>query len=346
MRTNTIVRLIFITLVLTLISACVVGSTMAQFGTVGYGNSVAYVSEWDVTVSVQGQQVTDESGVVYEETMLYDNAASISTEVNYIEPGASGYYTIGWTGTPTVDVLVGAVGCAYFGEISYIFYSDTVWNLNSTIDSTRYSCYNGSWYDIYGEGYYPIKWGLFRIDDVADVDEFASSYDYADSLVGLYNSSLITNYAEDTTTVYEVQSDLYSLHATLDALQFIYEAGTDISAKYMITWEWPLAADDTLASLNDTFVSNMTFYCSPYTEDPYYIVLIPSSDGTYTSGQILNTEEVTAYRQSGIGYTDGATDQIIQPYFEAGLTVWVVQYDESVKMPSTWEELDAFFDSI
>ncbi len=330
MKQSIIIRFIFITFILTVASACVVSGTFAQFLTTDSGYDIAYITEWGVTVAIDGQSV---DGV--EQNMLYstsDSSVGVANESMTIAPGEGGYLTFGWSGTPQTEVYI------YANTICPIY--------TATYEEEDYlnSGLNGSWYGTDGEFYEPIMWYLFKMEEDTDISDLSS----VENLIGQYGHEDITNTRNTTVademsitssdfnisnvneTTEEEEEEVqdysyYALLSTLMSMEFKYEAGTDITAKYCIAWEWPANEYDSEASANDTLLSTLSTYGKMYEGEGYLYVYYCSDESILEVGSLITEEEIAAlYTLHSGSFTFGAF-YFETPYLSMALTINVSQ---------------------
>ncbi len=340
-------RLIFIAFILTVASACAVSGTLAQFITTDSGSDTIFIAEWGVTVAVEGQYIDGTEQSLMSSTT--DSSAGIATSSLTVAPGESGYFTFGWSGTPEVDVDI-SVADSMYNMVTYtendLAMSSVSMASGYTIDQSYYSGLYGSWLGASGQYYEPVIWNLYVLEDDTVIDNLSEE----DNLIGQFESEYITNVeyeysdpeemsssntgftVEQTQMVVSDNSEYdynsyENLCSTLNSIYFEYEAGTDITAKYIVTWEWPLNADDMEASLNDTFLADIVLYDYDVNGNmDYFCILENTETVTCSGGDILTYDEYIALSTSEKQYATYLTT----PYLIVALTVTVEQsYAES-----------------
>lgn len=306
MKKQNFIRLIFISLVLAIASSCVLGGTMAKFITVDYGYSAAYVAEWGVTVYADVSTAGGDAEPVYYTSD--DGSVSAVSDTYTIQPGSSGYYTFGWYGSAEVDVM-----CFALPEVNSFF--------NSGVADDEYYIggYNGTWLGTDGSAYEPIVWGLYKIEEGTSVDDLSTE----ENLIGrLYHEDITNNVDENDDNLFLLESTTWeALYTTICNIMYKYEAGTEFSDHYMVTWKWPFYTGLQSDALNDSRIAEYYKYVNYNVSDSSgYYAVIGADYENYSAGDIVLFDDIKTIKD--ISYT-----VIYQPYLSTAITGYVIQQE-------------------
>lgn len=105
-RSNKLMRTSAVLLVLTLITACFAGGTLAKYVSKGEGTDTARVAKWGVTVTGAGDAFKKEYATD-DDTVKDSIGVSVKSDVSVVAPGTSGEFKgISLSGTPEVAVNI------------------------------------------------------------------------------------------------------------------------------------------------------------------------------------------------------------------------------------------------
>lgn len=106
-KSNKLMRVSGVLLVLTLITSCFVGGTFAKYVSEGEGDDTARVAKWGVEVKVKGDGFKTEYGKDDVNSNITGSTVISSSEDKVVAPGTKGTFAgIKITGTPEVAVQI------------------------------------------------------------------------------------------------------------------------------------------------------------------------------------------------------------------------------------------------
>lgn len=227
-KSNRVYKLAAVLMVLCLITACVIGTTLAKYTTSGSGSDTAQVAKWGVKVEIQNangvfaNKYTNDSS---EETVISSN-----TDIDVVAPGTSSpnALTFSISGKPEVSAKVEFV----FTATNDVFVKAGV-ALTDPVTSEEVTV-SGS------EDYHPVKFTLQKKN--------GESWDNVDGATGVSLAEIKTVIEKlCTTTIGETTS------------QTVYAPNTDLATTigtYQLSWAW--AYDDASGANDkyDTFLGN------------------------------------------------------------------------------------------
>lgn len=167
-KQNWILKFAAIALMITLISTCLLGSTLAKYVTSGTGNDSARVAKWGVVVTASQEGAAFKTEYTPDDSnTAVSLAVESSTTERVIAPGTDGKFEFSIKGEPEVAVQVNVemIGTA------------TGWVLED------------------GNTYEPIKWTLTKFDGVS-TDTLVSDGSYAELFTAI--NELSDNYEPGT----------------------------------------------------------------------------------------------------------------------------------------------------
>ena len=139
-KKNKIFRLVYLLLIFTLISLCLMSGTLAKYITSDSVSNSARVAKWGVVISTTGSDLFKTTYATDDSTYSSTITNSVSASVNVVAPGTSGSaggFTI--TGTPEVACLIEVSIDSTLSKLEYwtlgvgsagTAYEPIVWSLN------------------------------------------------------------------------------------------------------------------------------------------------------------------------------------------------------------------------
>lgn len=229
-KSNRVYKLAAVLMVLCLITACVIGTTLAKYTTSGSGSDTAQVAKWGVKVEIQNangvfaNKYTNDSG---EETVISSN-----TDIDVVAPGTSSpnALTFSISGKPEVSAKVEFV----FTATNDVFVKAGV-ALTDPVTSEEVTV-SGS------EDYHPVKFTLQKKN--------GESWDDVDGATGVSLAEIKTVIEKlGTTTTGETTS------------QTVYAPNTDLAATigtYQLSWAWAIDGNDVADTLLGNYIARDT----------------------------------------------------------------------------------------
>lgn len=216
-KSNRVYKLAAVLMVLCLITACVIGTTLAKYTTSGSGSDTAQVAKWGVKVEIQN------AGAVFNKEYKNGDTTTVlsSTTNNVVAPGTSSpnALTFSISGKPEVSATVTFA----LTETQDVFlkagdHTDPITRESVTV----------------GTDYHPVKFTLQKKN--------GENWDAVEGATGVTLAEIKTVIEKlGTTTTGETTS------------QTVYAPNTDLAATigtYQLSWAW--AYDDTTtAGIND-----------------------------------------------------------------------------------------------
>lgn len=219
-KSNRVYKLAAVLMVLCLITACVIGTTLAKYTTSGSGTDSAQVAKWGVKVKITGADTTFAN--------KYDNATnatvvSSNTDIDVVAPGTSSpnALTFSITGAPEVAVTVNfdfqATNDVFLK--SGFHYDDPIADKVVILDAD----------------YHPVK---FTLTKTGETDPLVNGGTLADVKTAIENLGKTT--IEGTTpTVYAPNTNL-----------------EDNIGTYQLSWAWAFDGNDEADTLLGNFIAH------------------------------------------------------------------------------------------
>lgn len=142
-KSNKLMRVSGVLLVLTLITSCFVGGTFAKYVSEGKGDDTARVAKWGVEVEVKGDGFKTKYGKDDVNSSITGSTVISSSEDKVVAPGTKGTFAgIKITGTPEVAVKIETTADVKFEnwDVEDQFYCPMVFTIGETeINGLDYS---------------------------------------------------------------------------------------------------------------------------------------------------------------------------------------------------------------
>lgn len=216
-KSNRVYKLAAVLMILCLITACVIGTTLAKYTTSGSGSDTAQVAKWGVKIEIQGdtlfsnQYTGTDSAVTVKASDTFHKVVAAGTQ------GGGGSMKFAISGKPEVAVNV---------KIDFVVSNNVVLKAGTYDDETTASNTTDTF--TLSEDYSPIKFVLKQTKD-----------ENGDKLVG-------------GVTPVIAQGSIKDIETALAGWSHNYAPNTNLAAEFELSWTWDFNGNDKA----DTFLGN------------------------------------------------------------------------------------------
>lgn len=245
-KSNRVYKLAAVLMILCLITACVIGTTLAKYTTSGSGSDTAQVAKWGVKVAISGTLF----GKAYGYNTASTGANSIVAESESAISVKGGNEVVAPGTKNEAGLKVDVKGTP---EVSY--------TITTTSDGSKDICLNA--------GTYAVMQEVYGVNAATDVTNY---YTFSE---GTYTKA--TSYVAGTTyykatDVAEVTADYHPITWMVDSVEKSFTdaigelslntsvpkaPNTEINHSKVLTWEWKETNSQTYADAADTILGNL-----------------------------------------------------------------------------------------